>query len=62
MLTPEVKEMILKHASGEDIKQCARKQGMHTLRESGVQKALLGDTSIDEVYRVTAGDQELEVD
>lgn len=62
ILTPEVKEMILKHASAEDMKQCARKQGMSTLRESGIQKALQGDTSIDEVYRVTAGDQELEVD
>lgn len=62
ILTPEVKEMILKRASAEDIKQCARKQGMSTLRESGIQKALQGDTSIDEVYRVTAGDQELEVD
>ena len=62
MLTPEVKDMILKRASGEDIKQMARKQGMSTLRESGIQKALLGDTSIDEVYRVTAGDQELEVE
>ena len=62
MLTPEVKGMILKRASGEDIKQCARRQGMSTLRESGIQKALLGDTSIDEVYRVTAGDQELEVE
>lgn len=62
ILTPEVKNMILKRASGEDIKQCARKQAMSTLRESGIQKALQGDTSIDEVYRVTAGDQELEVD
>lgn len=62
ILTPEVKDMILKKASGEDIKQGARKQGMSTLRESGIQKALMGDTSIDEVYRVTAGDQELEVD
>lgn len=62
MLTPEVKDLILKHASGEDIKQCARRQGMSTLRESGIQKALTGDTSLDEVYRVTAGDQELEID
>ncbi len=62
VFTPEVKDMILKRASGEEIKQCARKQGMNTLRESGVQKAVTGDTSIDEVYRVTAGDQDLEVD
>jgi len=62
ILTPEVKAMILKRASAEDIKQSARRQGMNTLRESGIQKAILGETSIDEVFRVTAGDQELEVE
>lgn len=61
MLTPEIKTLILNRASGEDIKQCARRQGMSTLRDSGVQKALIGDTSLDEIFRVTAGDQELEV-
>ena len=62
VLTPEVKSLILKRASNEDIKQCARRQRMNTLRESGIQKALICDTSLDEVFRVTAGDQELHVD
>ena len=62
VLTPEVKTLIMKRANGEEIKQCARRQGMTTLRESGVQKALAGETSLDEVFRVTAGDQEFEVD
>ncbi|MBI4394785.1 MAG: Flp pilus assembly complex ATPase component TadA [Candidatus Omnitrophica bacterium] len=62
VLTPEVKEMIMKRAPAEDIKQFARRHGMNTLRESGIEKALAGDTSLDEVFRVTAGDQELEVE
>ncbi|MBI3999263.1 MAG: type II secretion system protein GspE, partial [Candidatus Omnitrophica bacterium] len=62
VFTPEIKAMIMRRASGEEIKQSARRQGMNTLRESGIQKALAGDTSLEEVFRVTAGDQELEVE
>ncbi|MBI4358059.1 MAG: Flp pilus assembly complex ATPase component TadA [Candidatus Omnitrophica bacterium] len=61
-LSPEVKASIMKRESADDIKQMARRRGMSTLRESGVAKALAGETSLDEVFRVTAGDQELEVD
>lgn len=61
-LSPEVKSLILKRAPADDIKQLARKKGMSTLRESGVLKAVEGETSLDEVFRVTAGDQELEVE
>jgi len=61
-LTTEIKELILKRVGADEIKQFARRHGMHTLRESGIHKALIGDTSLDEVFRVTAGDQELEVE
>lgn len=59
-LTPEIKELILKGANAEDIKRAARLKGMTTLRESGIQRVLDGETSIDEVIRVTAGDQDLQ--
>ena len=61
LLTPEIKDLILKRTSADEIKQKARRGGMNTLRESGVQKAMTGETSLDEIFRVTAGDQELEV-
>ena len=61
IFTPEIKTMIMNRASGDEIKQQARRQGMTTLRESGVQKALAGATSLEEIFRVTAGDQEIEV-
>ena len=62
LLTSEIKSLILKRAPADGVKQFARRYGMHTLRESGVGKALAGETSLDEVFRVTAGDQELEVE
>ncbi|OGW79594.1 MAG: hypothetical protein A3G33_07300 [Omnitrophica bacterium RIFCSPLOWO2_12_FULL_44_17] len=61
VLTPEIKELILKSANAEDIKKAARRKGMTTLRESGIQRVLAGETSLDEVVRVTAGDQEIEI-
>ncbi len=60
-MTPEVKELIMKKGNAEEIKTLARQQGMTTLRQSGVQKAIAGETTLDEVFRVTAGDQEIEV-
>ncbi|MBM4090612.1 MAG: type II/IV secretion system protein [Planctomycetes bacterium] len=41
------------------IKQAAVKAGMRTLRQDGWIKVLRGSTSIDEVIRITKGDQDL---
>ncbi len=57
MMTPLVKELIL-HRSGElQIKTAGRQEGMVTMREDGLQKALSGITTLQEVLRVTAGDE-----
>ena len=40
------------------IKECARGSGMITLREDGISKAQQGITTLEEVVRVTVGDQE----
>ena len=55
-MTPEVLDLIMKSASAEQIKNCAREQGMSTLRECAVRKALAGETSLEEVFRVTSED------
>ena len=55
-MTPDILEMIMQGASADLIKQRARDHGMHTLRESAVQKALTGETSVDEIFRVTTAD------
>jgi type IV pilus assembly protein PilB len=60
VLTPKVKELILERAQEHRIKTAARKEGMQTLREDGLAKCFLGITSLEEVLRVTAGDESVE--
>ena len=55
-MKPDILDMIMQGASPDLIKESARKHGMNTLRESAVQKALAGETSIEEVFRVTVAD------
>lgn len=59
MLTPAIKELVMKKASEAEIKIAARKAGMTTLRENGLAKVKAGITSLEEVMRVTAADQPL---
>ncbi len=59
-LTPKIKELILSGAQEHTIREVARREGMKTLRESGIQNALNGITTLDEVVRVTIGDQDMD--
>jgi type IV pilus assembly protein PilB len=56
LMNDEIRELVLKKASRETIKEVARKYGMVTLREDGMQKVLKGITTVEEVMRVTAAD------
>jgi Type II secretory pathway, ATPase PulE/Tfp pilus assembly pathway, ATPase PilB len=56
VITNPLREMILKNASTADLTAEAKRHGMHTLREDGLQKALNGVTTIEEVLRATAED------
>jgi type IV pilus assembly protein PilB len=51
-----LKEMVLQGASTAELKVAAIKQGMSTLRASGIRKVLDGVTSTEEILRVTMGD------
>jgi type IV pilus assembly protein PilB len=55
-MKPDILEMIMQGVSADLIKEKAREHGMNTLRESAIQKALTGETSIEEVFRVTVAD------
>ena len=55
-MKPAILEMIMRGDSADLIKEKAREQGMNTLRESAIQKALTGETSLEEVFRVTVAD------
>jgi type II secretory ATPase GspE/PulE/Tfp pilus assembly ATPase PilB-like protein len=52
-ITEPIRELILSHASSQQIKQKAISQGMRTLRQDGLQKVLKGLTTYTEVVRVT---------
>jgi len=51
-----LKEMVLQGASTAELKAAAIKQGMSTLRASGIRKAMDGITSTEEILRVTMSD------
>jgi type IV pilus assembly protein PilB len=53
-ISPEIRELILNRASTKEIRDCARDQGMQTLRDDGLIKVNKGITTIEEVLRETA--------
>ncbi len=59
VLTPRIKELIMQKAGEYRIKQGGREEGMMTMREDALAKALEGLTSLEEVLRVTAPDEAL---
>jgi len=55
-MTPQVREMTFKGESTQNVRRLARKQGMRTLFEDGIVKVLRGQTTLDEVLRITQRD------
>ena len=53
-ITPTIKEMIIKGSSQDDIEIQAKKEGMMTMLEDGVYQAVLGITTLEEVFRVVS--------
>ena len=54
VMTEDLRSLVLKAASAEKVRRKAREDGMRTLREDGWQKILKGDSTMEEVMRVTA--------
>ncbi|KAF1726148.1 type II secretion system ATPase GspE [Pseudoxanthomonas japonensis] len=48
-----IRRAIMRHAGMGEIEQLARENGMRTMYEDGIVKALSGETTIEEVLRVT---------
>ena len=55
-LTESLKELVLNGASSAELKRGAVKEGMKTLRMSGITKIKEGVTTIEEVVRTTMAD------
>jgi type IV pilus assembly protein PilB len=51
-ITEEIERLTIERASSETIKAVAVQQGMITLRDDGLEKVRMGNTSIEEVARV----------
>ena len=51
-----IRKMIFDNASQEQIREIAQQQGMISLREAGIQKALKGVTTLGEIKRATVED------
>jgi type IV pilus assembly protein PilB len=52
VVTEEIERLIVERAPTDELEKFARAQGMRTLREDALAKALLGDTTLEEVARV----------
>jgi general secretion pathway protein E len=53
IVSDEVRRLILARAEAQEIHRAAVQEGMRTMYEDGIRKALLGMTTLDEVLRVT---------
>ena len=53
VINDDIKELTTKRAGSHVIKEVAVEKGMSTLREDGLRKALAGETTLEEVCRVT---------
>ena len=56
IMNNELRDMVMRNASVDDMRACAQKYGMVTLRDSGMAFAYEGTTTIDEVVRETIVD------
>lgn len=55
-MNTQVRDLIMKGGSAEQIKNLGRTMGLGTLRESAMRKAIAGETTLEEVIRVTSED------
>jgi general secretion pathway protein E len=53
VMDDELRRAVMRHAGMGEIEQLARNAGMRTMYEDGIAKALQGETTIEEVLRVT---------
>jgi type IV pilus assembly protein PilB len=54
-VTTELRDLILRNATTNEIRDVAASQGMKTLRQNALQKVIDGVTTVEEVLRVTLG-------
>ncbi|HET7125501.1 MAG TPA: type II secretion system protein GspE, partial [Lysobacter sp.] len=53
VMDDELRRAVMRHAGMGELEQLARNAGMRTMYEDGIAKAMQGETTIEEVLRVT---------
>ena len=53
VMTDAIKQMVLQHNDAGEIARVAKEDGMYTMLDDGLRKAVTGETTIEEVRRVT---------
>lgn len=53
VISKEIRKLILRNAPASEIQELAEKEGMKTLRQSGIALALQGDTTIEQIIAAT---------
>jgi type IV pilus assembly protein PilB len=56
-MSDRMRDAVLTNAGGATLKEIAKADGMYTMREAGVRKALEGDTTLEEVARVLMSEE-----
>jgi general secretion pathway protein E len=56
VIDDEIRSLVMKSADAASIRRTATAHGMNTLREDGADKVLAGETTVEEVLRVTQDD------
>ncbi len=54
IMSDDIRRLVMSHAQARLIEEQALKEGMFTMYEDGLRKAVLGQTTIEEVMRVTS--------
>ncbi|MEW6617317.1 MAG: ATPase, T2SS/T4P/T4SS family [Patescibacteria group bacterium] len=57
-VTPEIKDLVMKNPSAQDIWSLARTQGSKSLFEDGIEKVKAGITTVEELLRVSSPSKE----
>ena len=56
LMTDPIRKLVLRHATASEIQRLAREEGMVTMYEDGLRKAMAGRTTVEEVLRVAEDD------
>jgi general secretion pathway protein E len=55
-MSDRIRSLVMRHANSADLRVAAVEEGMESMFENGLRKAVAGTTTLEEVLRVTRED------